>query len=68
MAIGINYRLDQKLSQAIQDGQPFPPGEDVRRVLDAIVAAQHDAQAAVRWVRANASSLDVDPANMVIRG
>ena len=55
VAIGINYRLDQdNYCQAIQDGQPFPPGEDVQ-CYNAIVAAQHDAQAAVRWVRANAA-------------
>lgn len=68
VAIGINYRLDQdNLCQAIQDGQPVPPGEDVQ-CFNAIVAAQHDAQAAVRWVRANAAAYDVDPAKVVAMG
>jgi len=68
VAIGINYRLDQdNYCQAIQDGQPVPPGEDVQ-CYNAIVAAQHDAQAAVRWVRANAASLDVDPDAVVAMG
>jgi dienelactone hydrolase len=68
VAIGINYRLDQdNYCQAIQDGQPFPPGEDVQ-CYNAIFAAQHDAQAAVRWVRANAAVLDVDPADIVAMG
>jgi dienelactone hydrolase len=34
----------------------------------AAVAAQHDAQAAVRWLRANATSLRIDPARIAIGG
>ena len=34
----------------------------------AIVAAEHDAQAAVRWVRANAASLRVDPNRIAVGG
>jgi dienelactone hydrolase len=68
VAVGINYRLDQdNMCQAIQDGRPVPPGEDVQ-CYNAIVAAQQDAQAAVRWVRAHAASLEVDPDHVVAMG
>jgi acetyl esterase/lipase len=68
VAVGINYRLDQdNRCQDIQDGRPVPPGEQ-EQCFNAIVAAQHDAQAAVRWVRANAGSLDADPEGIVAMG
>ena len=37
------------------------PGSDPTACLTAIVDAKHDAQAAVRWLRANASTYGIDP-------
>jgi dienelactone hydrolase len=36
--------------------------------LDAARDAQHDAQAAVRWLRANATTFGVDPARIIVAG
>jgi len=64
----INYRLDQdNRCQAIQDGVDVPPAE-VQQCADAIFAAQHDAQAAVRWLRAHAAELDLDPTRIAVMG
>lgn len=51
----INYRL--------REGG-YPPEEQFQVVLD----AKHDAQAAVRWFRANAATYDIDPGRISIAG
>ena len=68
VAVTINYRLDQdNLCQNIQDGQSVPETEK-QQCLDAIRAAQHDAQAAVRWLRHNADALQIDPDDIAASG
>lgn len=60
-----DYRLDPGNDcQAIQHGG----GTDQSRCQAAILAAQHDAQAAVRWVRAHADELGVDPTKIAAGG
>lgn len=61
VAASINYRL---LAPAGCGGQPAPPPECVSAAL----AAQHDAQAAVRWLRANASTHRIDPDRVAMAG
>jgi dienelactone hydrolase len=68
VVVNIDYRLDQdNRCQDIQDGKTVPETE-IEQCHDAILAAQHDAQAAVRWLRANAPSLDLDPAKIAVMG
>jgi dienelactone hydrolase len=68
VVVNINYRLDQdNRCQDIQDGVSVPDSER-EQCFDAILAAQHDAQAAIRWLRANADALDVDPARVGVEG
>jgi acetyl esterase/lipase len=60
VAVTIDYRL-------------FPLEFDYRNLNDPVaevarLAAQHDAQAAVRWLRANAPDLRVDPGKIVVGG
>lgn len=55
VSASINYRLRE-------DG--YPPEEQAQVVLD----AQHDAQAAVRWFRANAAAYDIDADRISIAG
>jgi dienelactone hydrolase len=61
VAVSINYRL---LASQGCGGQPNPSQE----CIDAALAAQHDAQAAVRWLRANASTYRIDPNRIAIAG
>jgi para-nitrobenzyl esterase len=61
VAVSINYRL---LVSEGCGGQPNPSQE----CIDAALAAQHDAQAAVRWLRANASTYRIDPNRIAIAG
>jgi acetyl esterase/lipase len=61
VAVSINYRL--LVSQGC-GGQPNPSQE----CIDAALAAQHDAQAAVRWLRANAATYRIDPNRIAIAG
>jgi dienelactone hydrolase len=65
VTFSINYRLDPNL--------PYGASEAVtQNRVDELVAAtfnaQHDAQAAVRWVRANAVKYRVDPEKIAIAG
>jgi acetyl esterase/lipase len=41
---------------------------EAKRCNDAMVAAMHDAQGAVRWVRANAAALRADPDRVAVGG
>jgi acetyl esterase/lipase len=61
VAASINYRL---LAPPGCGGQPDPSPECTAAAL----AAQHDAQAAVRWLRANAASYRVDPYRIAMAG
>jgi dipeptidyl aminopeptidase/acylaminoacyl peptidase len=61
VAVSINYRL---LSPDGCGGNPEP--SDICR--NAALAAQHDAQAAVRWLRANAASYRIDPDRIAMAG
>jgi dienelactone hydrolase len=65
VTFSINYRLDPNL--------PYGAGPAITELrVDEYVAAtfnaQHDAQAAVRWVRANAAKYRVDPEKIAIAG
>src|SRR5687767_6513415 len=64
VTLSINYRLDPG-NQC--DGAATDPAE-IARCNRAKLAAQHDAQAVVRWVRANAGALGVDPGRIAIGG
>ena len=58
VATSINYRL--------REGDYFEPGDpDLPQV---IAEAQHDAQAAVRWLRANAAAYRIDPNRIAVGG
>lgn len=68
----INYRLDSgNKCQNIQDGKITDPAKlatETTRCRTAIKTAQYDAQAAIRWLRANASSLKIDPTKIAVAG
>jgi acetyl esterase/lipase len=57
----VNVSIDYRL----WSGGCFPP---TNQCLTAITQAKEDAQAAVRWLRANAASLKVDPNRIAIGG
>ena len=61
VAVSINYRLLGSGSCASED----PPSQTC---VDAAFAAQHDAQAAVRWLRRYAAVYGVDPTRIAIGG
>ena len=61
VAVSINYRL---LSPDGCGGNPEP--SDICQ--NAALAAQHDAQAAVRWLRANAATYRIDPGRIAMGG
>jgi acetyl esterase/lipase len=67
VTVAINYRL--------QDPETFPEGAgpavtglQIQRYIDAVMDAQHDAQAAIRWVRKNAKKYRVNPEQVAIAG
>jgi len=62
VAVSINYRL---LGTGETCGQEDPPSP---ACVTAALAAQHDAQAAVRWLRANATTYRIDPSRVAIAG
>lgn len=61
VAISINYRL---LATTRCSTDPNP----VAACYDAALAAQHDAQAAIRWLRANAPTYGIDPTRIAVGG
>jgi dienelactone hydrolase len=61
VAVSIDYRLLAPLGCGGQR-DPSPECEA------AAIAAQHDAQAAVRWLRANASTYQIDPNRIAMAG
>jgi acetyl esterase/lipase len=62
VAVSINYRL---LGDKEKCGQEDPPSS---ACLTAALAGQHDAQAAVRWLRANAATYRIDSSRIAIEG
>ena len=61
VVVSVNYRL---LAPPGCGGQPEPPPECV----SAANAAQHDAQAAVRWLRAKRLTYRIDPTRIAMAG
>jgi acetyl esterase/lipase len=62
VAVSINYRL---LGTHEQCAKEDPPSQ---ACVTAVLAAQHDAQAAIRWLRANATTHGVDGSRIAIGG
>ncbi len=66
VTVSINYRIrpEQEVSiPALTNDLTLAPA-----FIETIRDAQHDALAAIRWVRANAADLRVDPGRVVIAG
>jgi acetyl esterase/lipase len=63
VAVSINYRLFNQTKEAC-GSEPEPS----QNCVTAAITAQHDAQAAVRWLRRNAAAYGVDPARVAIGG
>jgi predicted esterase len=61
VAVSINYRL-------LGDGNCAKEDVPSEQCVDAAFAAQHDTQAAVRWLRANAATYGVDPTRIAVGG
>jgi acetyl esterase/lipase len=72
VTLSINYRLDPgNRCQDLQDGVITDPDEYARelaRCQRAILAAQHDTQAAVRWARGHVSLLGIDTGRIAVGG
>jgi predicted esterase len=72
VTFSIDYRLDPgNRCQDVQDGKITDPDElaiERARCERAIFAAQHDTQAVVRFVRANASAYSVNPGKIAVGG
>lgn len=69
VTISIQYRLDPRLPQgfagyAASEQLPL----DLARLGEAVRNGQHDMQAAVRWVRKNATALRLDPDRIATGG
>jgi acetyl esterase/lipase len=63
VAVSINYRLfGQKGEKCGTEAQPS------QTCITAALTAQHDAQAAIRWLRANATTFGVDPTRIAVGG
>jgi acetyl esterase/lipase len=62
VAVSINYRL---LGDTEQCAKEDPPSA---ACVTAVLGAQHDAQAAVRWLRANATTYGIDASRIAIGG
>jgi dienelactone hydrolase len=61
VTVSINYRLSGPATGCVGTG--FPP-----ECITATFDAQHDAQAAIRWLRANATNYGIDPSRIAIGG
>lgn len=62
VAVSINYRLLRTSDQGCAETGATP------ECTAAVLAAQHDAQAAVRWLRANAATYRIDPNRIAVSG
>ncbi|MCJ7492601.1 MAG: alpha/beta hydrolase [Dehalococcoidia bacterium] len=60
VVVSINYRL--------REGEYYGFGAGDPRLPQVIADAQHDAQAAVRWLRANAATYRIDAARIAVGG
>jgi len=65
VTVAINYRLNPTTPEAVD--QVVLTGQ-LDSYIDTVRDAQHDAQAAIRWVRAHAVELRVDPEKVIIAG
>ncbi|WP_197167879.1 alpha/beta hydrolase [Neorhodopirellula pilleata] len=65
VAISIQYRIEKDNPPALPGPAPNPEGNDQFRLIN---AAFQDTCDAVRWVRANASSYNIDPKRIGIGG
>jgi dienelactone hydrolase len=65
VVFSINYRLDPNLPRG---AGPAVTELRVEEYIAATIKTQHDAQAAVRWVRANAGTYRVDEKRIAIAG
>ncbi len=65
VTISIDYRLHHSLPEGALD---IVLGLAVPQALEAVADAQHDAQGAVRWARANAAEFRIDPDRIAIAG
>jgi len=72
VTLSINYRLDPgSRCQDVQDGVFTDPEQyelERARCERAIIAAQHDAQGAIRWARGNSGLLDIDRSRIAVGG
>ncbi len=71
VTFSINYRLDPDngCDQIPRDRVPDPSQNAVVvRCTNSVLAAQHDSQASIRWIRANAAGLGVDPSRVAVIG
>lgn len=72
VTMSIDYRLDSgNKCQAIQDGKITDPNQlavEYQRCKRAIVTAQEDTHAAIRWAKANAAGLKIDPNKVAVGG
>lgn len=67
VTFSINYRVDPgNRCHEVQDGTANEA--ETARCVRVVLAAQHDAQAAVRWVRARADQFRIDPDKIAIAG
>ena len=67
VGISVGYRLDRDLVGGAAIGILTNP-DQIPRAQQAAKDAQHDAQAAVRWARANAEEIGIDPNKIGIGG
>jgi acetyl esterase/lipase len=72
VTVSIDYRLDPRnRCQDVQDGKITNPDElaaETARCEAAILAAQHDTQAVVRFVRGQAGGYGIDPGKIAVGG
>jgi dienelactone hydrolase len=61
----INYRLDPTIPESAAD---IVAANRLDDYFHEVRDAQHDAQAAIRWLRANAAAFRVDPARIAVAG
>jgi acetyl esterase/lipase len=67
VGVSINYRLRPELPGNAALGALSDPAS-LQPFIQAAEDAQHDAQAAVRWARANAVALGIDPTRIALGG
>ena len=69
VTVAINYRLRPELPEGLGGiVTSSDPVFNAQYFIDAVRDAQHDAQAAIRWVRANAAELRADASRVVVGG